>query len=161
MWPGTSPEGSACATDCDCAAGLACVGFYAGVTGAPTWTCLRPCNDLLDCGGSGACRDFVEGPARVCGTGDQCASDTECPAGFHCIAGNDHSFCLDERPFITGQACSCEGIACPTGQRCVGGATGGTTCEIPGRREVECPSGYSEVAFECGTEGLCVPLDHG
>jgi hypothetical protein len=156
---GTKPEGAACATDCECAASLTCVGYYAGVTGAPTWTCQRPCNDLLDCGGDGACRDVVEGPARVCDTGDQCGSDAQCPTGFRCIPGDDHSFCLDERPFVTGQACSCDGVACPVGQRCVG-EFGTTACEIPCQRDIDCPHGYSEIAFACGSAGLCIPLDY-
>lgn len=156
--PGPQPEGAACATDCQCAAGLSCVGYYAGVTGAPTWTCVRPCNDVIDCGADGTCRDFVEGPARVCDRGDQCTFNEDCPPGFRCTPGSDHLFCLDDRPFITGQDCACDG-ACDTGQRCVGGP-GGTACEILCLRDADCPAGYSEIAYECGTAGVCVPLGY-
>jgi hypothetical protein len=157
--PGSKGEGAACSTDCECQAGLSCIGFNAGVTGAPTWWCQRPCNDLLDCGADGDCRDYVEGPARVCDRGDQCTYDVDCPAGFSCAAGVDHLFCLDERAFVTGQDCACSG-SCPTGQRCVGAADGRATCEIACQRDLDCPRGYSEVAYECGTESVCVPLGY-
>ena len=157
--PGTRPEGTACATDCECADGLSCIGFLAGVAGTPTWTCLRPCNDLLDCGADGACSDHVEGPARVCDRGDQCTFDTDCPVGYRCTPGSDHLFCLDERPFVTGQDCECE-EGCPLGQRCAAAFAGGPTCEILCLRDADCPSGYSEIAYECGIEGVCVPLGY-
>ncbi|MBI5481441.1 MAG: hypothetical protein HY906_21465 [Deltaproteobacteria bacterium] len=157
--PGSKREGSACATDCECEPGLACIGFYAGVTGAPTWTCLRPCNDTVDCGADGTCRDQVEGPARVCDHGDQCTFDADCPPGFSCAEGFDHFFCLDERPFVTGQDCACD-TTCPVGQRCTVGLAAAPTCEIICQRDLDCPSGYSEIAYECGSESLCVPLGY-
>ena len=95
----------------------------------------------------------------MCDHGDQCTYDADCPEGFRCAPGSDHLFCLDERPFITGQDCACSG-ACPTGQRCVGAADGRASCEIPCLRDVDCPRGYSEIAYECGTEALCVPLGY-
>ncbi|HEY3354812.1 MAG TPA: hypothetical protein VGQ83_16280 [Polyangia bacterium] len=156
--PGDVPEGGTCLTDCSCAAGLSCIGFPGGVTGAPTWQCLRPCNDALDCAGGERCGSFVEGPAAVCqAAGGGCASDPDCPPGFVCDPA--HERCVDQRTTMTGMACACD-ADCAAGQHCTDlGADRAPGCMFRCLRPAECPPDNGLFYFSCATDNLCHPTD--
>jgi hypothetical protein len=157
--PGPVAEGGDCATDCTCAVGLACVGYYSFVGEA--WSCLAPCVDFRDCPANQACpRDVADGPELVCQqeTGiDQCQpGTTDCPDGFLCTAADSGNFCLDERTLPAGPACACD-AECPPGQHCTTVA-GETRCQAWCDRDAVCPQPAGANVFVCGTPGVCVPL---
>jgi hypothetical protein len=63
--PGPGGEWSECLTDCSCASGLSCIGYFS--LGGPLWNCLRTCSDFFDCPTGEGCPPAVpDGPAYVC-----------------------------------------------------------------------------------------------
>jgi hypothetical protein len=159
--PGPGVEGDACRTDCSCGAGLSCVGEY-GMAGA-TWTCLRPCNDFLDCGAYESCLEPVpDGIPWVCvGWLDQCSVDRPCPDGFDCVTdtADAPNECIDRRDGARREAASCEcDLDCARGERCLLPASGEAHCGFLCRRDVECP-GRGEVVggrrWSCSATGAC------
>jgi hypothetical protein len=155
--PGTTPEGGACVTDCSCAEGLACIGYF-GV-GGPLFQCLIPCNDLLDCARDRVCvGPVLDGPGWVCESGSQCDADADCPAGFVCEFGTPWGgTCRDLRPVPSIEECSCD-EECPAGFRCVVALRERPVCEVPCLRDVDCPAAGSGWLV-CGNPSICLPLD--
>ena len=156
--PGTGVEWADCLTDCSCAAGLSCIGSY-GLAG-PTWSCLRGCNDFLDCAFAEQCVEPVpDGVPLVCLMGDQCDDGTPCPDGFECMRDtmDAPNSCADRREPSTMRSCSCD-EPCGTGQLCLLGMRAEPTCDIPCLRSVDCPDRGTET-WVCGTAGICVPLE--
>jgi hypothetical protein len=151
--PGTVAEHNACVTDCSCATGLACIGYW-GFAG-PLWTCERPCADSRDCQAGTFCATMVaDGPNYVCLTGDQCGAGAECPVGFTCetdVAGR--RYCKDWRAGPTWQPCQCD-ADCSLGNRCTWDEDV-ADCLTPCRKDSDCPTtnglgyGYCEATAVC------------
>jgi hypothetical protein len=157
--PGTVAEGGGCMTDCECAAGLSCIGYFGFV--GESWSCLRACVDFQDCEAAETCPFMVaDGPPLVClGGGDQCQpGQVECPAGFGCVVGDPANLCLDQRTAPTGAPCACD-AQCPPGHLCDSNQGGLATCEIPCDRDAECPAPGGTAYLVCGTRNVCVPLE--
>jgi len=162
-WSGTPPgpggEGSDCLTDCSCASGLSCIGYWG--LGGPLWSCLRICSDFFDCNLGEACVPAIlDGPSHVCeGTGvDQCGNDDDCPAGFRCAITEHGNFCSDQRAFPSMQPCICD-ADCPAGQLCTNTPMAeNTLCQVPCLTSSQCPNPDVDV-FVCGTPAVCVPLE--
>jgi hypothetical protein len=155
--PGTGTYGSECYTDCSCAEGLSCIGSY-GMAGE-TWSCLRPCNDFLDCAEGESCPDPVpDGYLWVCESyGDQCSDTEPCPDGFSCRRDADApNRCADERAMPVSASCTCDGDCLP-GERCTIGPRATPTCEIPCGRDVECPERFA--LLYCGMDSTCEVWD--
>jgi hypothetical protein len=164
---GTGAEGSECRTDCSCGPGLSCIGEY--TLGGPTWTCLRPCNDFLDCGSDESCSEPVpDGIPWVCvGSWDQCSTDHPCPDGFDCVrdTADAPNRCVDRRsaePRPDAALCSCDGD-CAVGERCVSDGMATPSCAIPCLRGVDCPlRGEPGVVWNWSCDrGLCGATDGG
>ena len=142
-----------CRTDCNCAGGLPCLGFFG--FGGPAWMCARPCNDLLDCRSGEQCLvNVADGLTHSCvSTPVVCDAQNPCPPDFACISNGQRSTCADQRVAGAGTRCTCDGD-CPTGQRCTAGAPGGPTCETWCKRAAECPA--RSPAFAC-SRSRCAP----
>jgi hypothetical protein len=155
--PGTVEEGGDCWTDCSCAAGLACIGYYGFI--GETWSCLRPCLDLRDCDAPESCPRFVaDGPQLTClPTTDQCQGTADCPEGFTCIHADDGNFCQDQRPWATLGACACD-AECPPGQHC-SLFFAEPRCAAWCDRDAVCPNPAAAQVLVCGTPNVCVPLE--
>ena len=154
---GTAAAGEPCTTDCSCQGDLACVGFPAGVTGAPTWQCLRPCTSANDCAGGEGCGSQVEGPAMVCGPGPAgCASDPDCPPGFRCDPL--HERCYDPAWATVGAPCACDS-ECASGQHCAVARDGVARCTVWCQDVNDCPPDTGLYWFVCGSDGTCWPQD--
>ena len=153
---GTGTEWSDCRTDCSCAAGLSCLGFW-GLAG-PLWNCSRGCNDVLDCEPLEQCLPPVpDGSPWVCTFGDQCNDDwlPPCPFGFECVsdATDAPNRCVDRRSAPSVRPCTCD-LDCATGELCLIGLRDTPHCEIPCRQSEDCPEDW----LVCGTASICVPL---
>ena len=149
--PGAGAAGATCESDCDCAAGLACVS-YAGFAG-PLRSCERPCNGFLDCGAMQTCYESIgDGPAWTCAEGDQCGGGVDCPPGFQCLLAQSDSACRDRRLVpAPDTACACD-ADCPIGSRCAAVGAGAASCAIPCRDERDCPA---EAGLTCGAGPVC------
>jgi hypothetical protein len=149
-------EGSECRTDCSCAAGLSCLGYW-GV-GGPLWECSRGCNDFVDCAPMEQCLVPVpDGNPWVCVLGDQCDDPSPyCPDGFECLhdATDAPNRCVDRRAAPTVRPCTCD-LDCGLGELCVLGPRATPSCEIPCLRNEDCPEGW----LACGTTNVCVPME--
>jgi len=154
--PGTGAEWSDCLTDCSCAEGLSCLGYW-GV-GGPLWSCSRGCNDFRDCGLSERCLPPVpDGAPWICEGGDQCGFDwlPPCPLGFECQldVGDAPNACVDRRSAPSSRPCACD-LDCGVGELCLLGFRDTPSCEMPCLRDEDCPEDW----LVCGTANVCVPL---
>jgi hypothetical protein len=146
--PGTRRTGEACDTDCDCVAGLSCVGYSGEGTGR---ACFAICETGLDCAvGQLACGSVVDGPAFVCVPRTSCDSQP-CPAGFSCVRGETDA-CLDQRDAMSLAPCRCD-LDCPDGLRCLETFGASTGCAVPCVTGRDCPASY----FICTSMGFCRP----
>jgi hypothetical protein len=150
---GTVPQGGTCLTDCSCAAGLACLGYY-GFAGE-LWTCERPCADSRDCDHGSFCAEWVgDGPSATCMPGSQCGSTSGCPEGFACQTdASGRSYCQDLRTGPTWEPCQCD-ADCSPGNRCIWDEDL-ADCLTPCRKDSDCPTtgglgyGYCEGNWVC------------
>jgi len=135
--PGSGAEWSDCRTDCSCADGLSCIGYF-GI-GGPMWSCARICSDFRDCETRETCLPAIlDGAPHVCSwDGDLCDGDEDCPPGFTCTFTDLASFCSDSREGPTGRECECDSD-CPEGHLCID-AGAGAACEIPCLTTAWCP----------------------
>ncbi|MBI5502348.1 MAG: hypothetical protein HY907_19040 [Deltaproteobacteria bacterium] len=155
--PGPGLEWNDCLTDCSCASGLSCLGYW-GMEG-PLASCLRGCNDFLDCGAEEWCQEPVpDGVPWICASGDQCSDGRRCPSGFTCVTdtGDAWNRCVDLRGAPTVVPCASD-ADCAVGELCVLGLRPTPTCEIPCPRDEDCP-GRGDGVLVCGTASICVPL---
>jgi len=151
--PGTGSEGNECLTDCSCAAGLSCLGYFSR---SPTWSCLRPCNDSLDCQPFPAVciESIADGPSQVCGTTpEQCRTDADCPDGFDCwISAGTGGTCHDHRASGSWTSCACD-EQCPTHQTCAVPYDVDAVCVSTCLRDDDCPNPEE---YHCGSRGVCL-----
>jgi len=156
--PGPGAEWSDCITDCSCGAGLSCIGYF-GVAG-PLWSCVRPCNDFLDCRTTEECLPPIpDGAPFVCShPADTCETSEDCPEGFECMATELAWYCADRRALTISSPCNCD-EQCPAGQRCVLSYRDVPTCEVPCLRTADCPphDGESDL-YVCESWGVCEHL---
>jgi hypothetical protein len=156
--PGEGTEWAPCVTDCTCAPGLSCIGFY-GFAG-PLWACARPCATDPQCGDAEWCPPLVaDGPSYVCeGPGHTCETDDTCPPGHVCgaVAGGFMT-CWDRRPWPTMEPCACD-QECPDTQHCSLATRDHPACETWCMTAEDCPAQDWGV-FTCGHAGTCVPLE--
>jgi hypothetical protein len=155
---GSAREWSSCITDCSCTSGLSCVG-YLGLSGE-MWSCVRPCNDFLDCRTTEECLPPIpDSVPNVCShPADTCETDEDCPAGFECQETEIARYCVDWRNLELSRPCECD-EQCPAGQRCVLSYRDVPTCEVPCLRTADCPPHDLEPGFlVCGTPNVCVVL---
>ncbi|MHB8873997.1 MAG: hypothetical protein ACYC8T_09960 [Myxococcaceae bacterium] len=154
--PGNLPEGAACVTDCGCANGVPCLGYF-GFAGA-AWSCTRSCNTNNDCESDERCRPSVgDGVAWSCGQeANVCQLDADCPAGFTCVLGPQGRRCRDGRLYPAAMGCRCDGD-CPAGQHC-SKIYEKPTCELRCRSSNDCPEKGAGV-FACGLDWTCMMLD--
>ncbi|MBI5479696.1 MAG: hypothetical protein HY906_12605, partial [Deltaproteobacteria bacterium] len=151
---GTVAEYGTCVTDCSCAAGLACVGYW-GFAGE-LWTCQRPCADSRDCGRGSFCAEWVgDGPSYVCFGGSQCDGPGDCPAGFTCeIDAAGTGYCKDWRTGPTWEPCQCD-ADCSAGNRCTWDEDL-ADCLTPCRKDSDCPTTSGLGYGFCDTGSVCV-----
>lgn len=159
-----NPAGRFCQTDQNCAVGEFCDTCRA--TCRPLGSDCDPCQEDIECDGSGSvCLDFSSG-GRFCAIG--CGSVSDCPLGFACepAPGAAGNVCLPISGDCTSPGECAEDEDCPAGERCgptlacVDGCTEGTCpngevcdtgiCKPPCTSDAECPEGA-----ECQSDGLC------
>ncbi|MBW2261434.1 MAG: hypothetical protein JRG91_05610 [Deltaproteobacteria bacterium] len=149
---GDGGEWAECMTDCSCAAGLSCIGYF-GLAG-PMWNCVRICSDFMDCNPGETCLPpILDGAPYVCSReGDLCEDDVDCPAGFTCTHTSLASFCEDARTEPTGLPCACDD-QCPAGHICIDPGDG-PVCEIPCLSDTWCPE-TTPMPPECTDRFIC------
>lgn len=153
--PGPIAEHGTCVTDCSCATGLACIGYW-GFAG-PLWTCERPCADDRDCGwGTFCATEVADGPSYVCMLGSgRCGKYGECPVGFTCEMDESWwRYCRDDRSGPGWEPCQCD-AQCAPGNRCTWDEDL-ADCQTPCRKDTDCPSTGGFGSVYCGPASLCV-----
>ena len=99
---GPGAEHATCRTDCGCAWGLSCLGFY-GFAGL-AHVCARSCDDLRDCGEGQACDGLVaDGLSHACATVvSACQTTSDCPEGFACLPQGSALRCVESTLLADG-----------------------------------------------------------
>lgn len=141
---------SACEMDCDCAAGLVCLGGT-GLGGAFS-QCARPCEVDRDCVG-GRCVSLDDGLDGICDDGAaECDGARPCPTGFTCESGAcAPSFVLNS---TSRRECECDDD-CDPGLSCVRPAD----LADPQRCEARCISGVAGSTAWCQGAHVCGEAD--
>jgi hypothetical protein len=155
--PENRPPGADCTLDCQCEAGLSCIG-YAGLAGT-FQTCERSCSDDRDCPPPERCLDTDDGPSRVCVRWPMdCTPGEPCPVGETCACGDVGCACAAATP-AEGRTC-CRDADCPEGNVCIGEA-GSTACGVPCRRDFSCAADslgeYTACLAAPFAGGTCAP----
>jgi len=159
--PENRSEWSPCTLDCQCEAGLQCLG-YLDRTGGPRRACFRSCNDAVECPWGGACDSIADGPWAVCQTrrGDTCAASSDCPAGWACeVAPGGSPWRCVPRMALMGRDC-CRSDDCDPGQSCVNwvdiAAGDNYQCLVRCSSGFSCNGGFCEDTVD-GPSGVCFP----
>ena len=127
-------SGVACAIDCDCPQGDACIDSRCTATATPTYCCAH-----AGCPSGERC-------VTERGTLDSCAEciiDCDCPQGQACSASG---LCVA----TTEPTYCCDNPGCPLGESCVGETGEAGTC-VECHTACDCPQGLA-----CSNSGLCV-----
>jgi hypothetical protein len=154
---GTAGDGEACVTDCSCAAGLACLGWYR-LDGSPQWTCQKPCADTRQCELTWICiQGVTNGASWVCRHcyEFECEAAADCPAGFSCHEAACGQYCEDERSWPASTWCECD-AECPAGERCTSFGEAPPSCQQWCRTDADCPQ-VEGVPLYCSSWSICIP----
>jgi hypothetical protein len=140
--PAPLPRFSECRYDCDCEAGLRCVGVWG--FDMLHWQCGQTCAVDSDCFGWDQCMFAADGPYGLCEAKSPIPEDcTElaCDEGLVCVSQEGlGAWCQPEfEVWRTGDGCTCD-ENCPAGLHCLDPGTGEMAiCGAPCLGDLDCP----------------------
>ena len=167
MPEGSQANGSACASDLQCASGTCNMNASSGgEAGATCGTCAPAIADGAACDQGGACvagdTCIFSASGATCqktpplgDVGAACSTNDGCKAPNHCAIASGSTSGSCAAPVAGGGACV-ESTDCASGLICSGGNS--RTCNVPLGAGAACTGGDCGVGFACDADLTCHPV---